>query len=143
MEKANNENINMVKIPIEDKVESGRKKRPIILSACLIVDILCFLISFSILLLMANNTERLNGSMPSIKAGEKVLAYLRIAMTYGVVSTTFCFVTAMILLIYSLVVLFGDKKYDFLSKHIGKELHDKKKLGLLDSSVNNADIDII
>ena len=134
MEKANNENINMVKIPIEDKVESGRKKRPIILSACLIVDILCFLISFSILLLLANNAQRLNGSMPSIKAGEKVLAYLRIAMTYGVVSTTFCFVTAMLLLIYSLVVLFGGKKYDFLSKHIGKEL------GLLDSSVNNADI---
>ena len=72
--------------------------------------------------------------MPSIKAGEKVLNYARISMTFGMVSTGFCFVTAMLLLIYSLVVLFGDKKYDFLSKHI------KKELGLPDSSVNNADI---
>ena len=128
------ENDNMVKIPIENKVESEEKKRPIIWSACLIVDILCFLISFSILLLLANNAETINGSLPSFKAGEKVLNFLRISMIYGVVSTTFCFVTAMILLIYTLVVLFGDKKYDFLRKTIGQEI------GLLDSSVNNVDI---
>ena len=132
MEKESNANETMVKIPNKDSSE--KKRRPIILSACLIADILCFLISFSILLLLANNNESFNQSMPSIKAGEKVLNYVRISMTFGMVSTGFCFVTAMLLLIYSLVVLFGDKKYDFLSKHI------KKELGLPDSSVNNADI---
>ena len=44
MEKKNDEN--MVKIPIQNEPEQGagkEKKRPIILTACLIMDILCFL----------------------------------------------------------------------------------------------------
>ena len=130
MEKKNDEN--MVKIPIPNEPEQGagkEKKRPIILTACLIMDILCFLLSFAILLLLANN-------VPSIKVktlitngniGEKAMDDVRFAAYYGIGSISICLVTAMLISVYSLVVLFGGKMY--LGKIIGHELE------LLDSSV--------
>ena len=47
---------------------------------------------------------------------------MRIATYYGIVSTAICFVAAMLLLIYTLVVMFGEKRYEWLGGEIGKEL---------------------
>ena len=128
---------NVVKIPIPNEPEKGggmEKKRPIILTACLVMDIVCFLLSFAFLLLLANNVQSIKGVKTGItngNIGEKVMDDLRIAAYYGIGSTSICLVTAMLISIYSLVVLFGDKMY--LGKEIGHEIQTE----LLDSPVND------
>ena len=127
-------NENTLKIPISNDSEDvpGKiKRKPIIITACLITDSLCFLLTFSIIFLLANDVPGTKGLKTNVlfgDVGEEIMDHVRIAFYYGIVSITICFLTAFLLLIYSLVVLFGDKVYDFLSKEIGKEL------GLLDSS---------
>ena len=130
-------NESTVKIPIsyEPKDVPGKikKRRPIVLSACLFTDSLCFLLTFSIILLLANDvpgiTKIKTKDLPGAgDAGKEIMDQVRIAFYYGIVSTAICFLAAMLLLIYTLVVLFGDKVYDPLSKAIGNEL------GLLDST---------
>ena len=137
-------NESTVKIPISNDpkdVPGKIKKRPFVLTACLITDSLCFLLTFSIIILLANDVPRTKGIKTNIlpgkagDAGEKIMDQVRIAFYYGIVSTSICFLASMFLLIYTLVVLFGDKVSDFLAKEIGKEL------GLLDSTtgtVNDA-----
>ena len=95
-------------------------KRPIVLSGCLIIDILCCLLSFSLFFLLENSAEP--ASFPKTDVGEEVVEVVRIATYYGIVSTAICFVAAMLLLIYTLVVMFGEKRYEWLGGEIGKEL---------------------
>ena len=53
---------------------------------------------------------------------EEVIEDVRIATYYGIVSTVICFVAAIPLLIYTLVIMFGEKRYEWLGRKIGKEL---------------------
>ena len=145
MEKKNDENMVKISIPNEPEEGAGKeKKRPIILTACLVMDIVCFLLSFAILLLMANNVPSIKGvktgiTNGNIGYGEKVMDDVRIAAYYGIGSMSICLVSSMLISIYSLVVLFGVKIY--LGKKIGHELElSKQKMVLdyhLDSSVND------
>ena len=143
MEKKNDENMVKISIPNEPEEGAGKeKKRPIILTACLVMDIVCVLLSFAILLLMANNVPSIKGVKTGItngNIGEKVMDDVRIAAYYGIGSMSICLVTAMLISIYSLVVLFGVKIY--LGKKIGHELELAKQKMVpdyhLDSSVND------
>ena len=123
-------------VPPNEPEKGGgmEKKRPIILTACLVMDIVCFLLSFAFLLLLANNVQSIKGVKTGItngNIGEKGMDDVRIAAYYGIGSSSVCLVTAMLISIYSLVVLFGDKMY--LGKEIGHEIQTE----LLDSSVND------
>ena len=102
------------------KKDPNDGKRPIVLSGCLIMDILCCLLSFSLAFLLENSAEP--ASFPKSGVGEEVIEDVRIATYYGIVSTAICFVAAIPLLIYTLVTMFGEKRYEWLGKKIGKEL---------------------
>ena len=132
MELAISTNQNMGQLSKNAKDGNG-KTRPIVLTACLVVDILCFLLSFSLIFLFANNAPRMKkiDTSKTIDIGENTMQDVMNLMTYGIFTTIFCWIPTIFLLISSLVVLLGDKKYDFLRKEIGKELE------LIESSVND------
>ena len=140
-EKASNDNLEKIPNKFEDqKSSAGRKeeasiddlskkprdvKRPIVLTACLIIDIIISLLSFLMIVHLAINPP----SFPKLEAFQNVgkffMEQLMIASTNGVVSLAFCFVTGMGLFIYSSVVVRQAWK-----------IYRRKEAGFLDGSVN-------
>ena len=114
---------------VAEKMEKARNvklaKRPIILTACLFTDIIVCLLSFLMFnVLLANNPR----SFPKLQAyqnfGKEILEDLMIASNFGLVTTALCFVTAMLIFIYSSVVVRQAWK-----------IYNRKELGFLDISV--------
>ena len=113
---------------VAEKMEKARNvdlaKRPIILTACLFTDIIVCLLSFLMIVLLANNPR----SFPKLQAyqnfGKEILEDLMIASNFGLVTTALCFVTAMLIFTYSSVVVRQAWK-----------IYNRKELGFLDISV--------
>ena len=92
----------------EKDVQQGEK--PIMLSLCLMTDILVVCLSFSLLLLLGINMPELDQTEDfPIPSAEKTLSLLNDVMVLSLFATFFAMATSMFAVIYSITILFGNK----------------------------------
>lgn len=90
----------------EKNVQQG--KNPIVLSLCLMTDILILGLSFSLLLLIGLNMPK-SDQTEALPSTEKIMSHLSDVMVLSLFATFFTLTTSMFAVIYSSTILFGSK----------------------------------
>lgn len=96
--------------PQTETQKNVQQGKPILLSLCLMTDILIMGLSFSLLLLLGINMPEFDQTEDfTIPSAEKTLSLLNNAMVLSLFATFFTMATSMFAVIHSITILFGSK----------------------------------
>ena len=109
--KINDTSVPSAGIEKDDKKNEKEDRKPIVLSLCLMIDILLVGTSFALLLFLAMNmpSEEKTEILEKNNSSRMIIASLRDAKVLSLAATFFTWMTSMFAGIYTITVLFGIK----------------------------------